>query len=95
MCIGLACASAFYLILALVYPAGIGWGDVKLSGLLGLYLGWIGPPALVLGVAGGFVLAAVAGVGLIVAGRATRRSQIAFGPFMLAGAIAVIVSLGP
>ena len=94
-CIGLACASAFYLILALVYPAGIGWGDVKLSGLLGLYLGWIGPAALVLGVAGGFVLAAVAGVGLIVAGRATRRSQIAFGPFMLAGAIAVIVSLGP
>jgi len=92
--IGLACASAFYLILALVYPAGIGWGDVKLSGLLGLYLGWIGPAALLLGVAAGFVLAAVAGVGLIVAGKATRRSQIAFGPFMLAGAIAVIVSLG-
>ena len=92
--IGLACASAFYLILALAYPAGIGWGDVKLSGLLGLYLGWIGPAALVLGVAAGFVLAAVAGVGLIVAGKATRRSQIAFGPFMLVGAIAVIVSLG-
>jgi leader peptidase (prepilin peptidase) / N-methyltransferase len=93
-CIGLACASAFYLILAVVYPAGIGWGDVKLSGLLGLYLGWIGPAALVLGVGAGFMLAAVAGAGLIVAGKATRRSQIAFGPFMLAGAIAVIVSLG-
>lgn len=92
--IGLACASAFYLVLALVYPAGIGWGDVKLSGLLGLYLGWIGTTALVIGLAAGFVLAAVAGVGLIAAGKATRRSQIAFGPFMLAGAIAVIVSLG-
>ena len=92
--IGLACASAFYLVLALIYPAGIGWGDVKLSGLLGLYLGWIGPAALVIGLAAGFVLAAVAGAGLIVAGKATRQSQIAFGPFMLAGAIAVIAASG-
>ena len=93
--IGLACASAFYLILALVYPAGIGWGDVKLSGLLGLYLGWIGPAALVIGLSAGFVLAAMAGAGLIAAGKATRKSQIAFGPFMLAGALAVIACLGP
>ncbi len=93
--IGLACASAFYLILALVYPAGIGWGDVKLSGLLGLYLGWIGPAALVIGLSAGFVLAAMAGVGLIAVGKATRKSQIAFGPFMLAGTLAVIACLGP
>ncbi len=92
--IGLACAFAFYLILALIYPAGIGWGDVKLSGLLGLYLGWIGPAALFIGLAGGFVLAAVAGVAMIAAGKATRKSQIAFGPFMLAGAIAVIAASG-
>ena len=92
--IGLACASAFYLTLALVYPAGIGWGDVKLSGLLGLYLGWIGPTALVIGLAAGFVLAAVAGLALIAAGRATRKSQIAFGPFMLAGSLVVIIAAG-
>jgi leader peptidase (prepilin peptidase)/N-methyltransferase len=92
--IGLAGALAFYLILALIYPAGIGWGDVKLSGLLGLYLGWVGPAALVIGLAAGFVLAAVAGLGLIAAGKATRRSQIAFGPFMVAGALAVIVAAG-
>jgi leader peptidase (prepilin peptidase)/N-methyltransferase len=92
--IGLACASAFYLILALIYPAGIGWGDVKLSGLLGLYLGWIGPAALFIGLAAGFVLAAVVGVAMIAAGKATRKSQIAFGPFMLAGAIAVIAASG-
>jgi leader peptidase (prepilin peptidase) / N-methyltransferase len=89
--IGLACAFAFYLILALVYPAGIGWGDVKLSGLLGLYLGWISLTALVIGLAAGFVLAALAGLALLVTGRATRRSQIAFGPFMLAGALAVVI----
>jgi leader peptidase (prepilin peptidase)/N-methyltransferase len=92
--IGLAAALAFYLILALIYPAGIGWGDVKLSGLLGLYLGWVGPAALVIGLAAGFVLAAVAGLALIAAGKATRRSQIAFGPFMVAGALAVIVAAG-
>jgi leader peptidase (prepilin peptidase) / N-methyltransferase len=87
---GLACASAFYLVLALIYPAGIGWGDVKLSGLLGLYLGWAGTAALAIGLAAGFVLAALAGIGLIAVGKATRKSQIPFGPFMLAGALAVI-----
>lgn len=92
--IGLACASAFYLVLALIYPAGIGWGDVKLSGLLGLYLGWVGPTELVIGLAAGFVLAAVAGIGLIAARKATRKSQIPFGPFMLAGAFVVIVASG-
>jgi leader peptidase (prepilin peptidase) / N-methyltransferase len=92
--IGLVCAFAFYLILALVYPAGIGWGDVKLSGLLGLYLGWIGFDALVIGLAAGFVLAAVAGVALLATGRATRTSQLAFGPFMLAGALVVVIASG-
>jgi leader peptidase (prepilin peptidase)/N-methyltransferase len=92
--IGLAGALAFYLILAFVYPAGIGWGDVKLSGLLGLYLGWIGPAALVTGLAAGFVLAAVAGLVLIAAGKATRRSQIPFGPFMVAGSLVVIIAAG-
>jgi leader peptidase (prepilin peptidase) / N-methyltransferase len=92
--IGLACAFAFYVVLALIYPAGIGWGDVKLSGLLGLYLGWISPGALIIGLAAGFILAALAGTGLIIAGRATRKSQIPFGPFMLAGAFAVIAATG-
>ncbi len=92
--VGLAAALAFYLILALIYPAGIGWGDVKLSGLLGLYLGWVSPAALVIGLAAGFVLAALAGLALIAAGKATRRSQIAFGPFMLAGSLAVIIAAG-
>ena len=40
------------------------------------------------------MLAAAAGLALIAAGRATRRSQIAFGPFMVAGALAVIIAAG-
>jgi leader peptidase (prepilin peptidase)/N-methyltransferase len=92
--VGLAVALAVYLALALVYPAGIGWGDVKLSGVLGLYLGWFGARAFVAGLAGGFVLAAVAGLALIAAGRATRKTQVPFGPFMLGGAMAAVLIFG-
>ncbi|HUL25904.1 MAG TPA: A24 family peptidase [Streptosporangiaceae bacterium] len=91
---GMAAAWLFFLLLALVYPAGLGWGDVKLSGVLGLYLGWLGATALLAGVLGAFVLASLAGLALIAAGRATRKSHIPFGPFMLASAIVVIACSG-
>jgi leader peptidase (prepilin peptidase) / N-methyltransferase len=91
---GMAAAWLFFALLALIHPAGLGWGDVKLSGVLGLYLGWLGPAAVAAGLLGAFVLAALAGLGLIAAGRATRKSQIPFGPFMLGSAIAVIAASG-
>ena len=91
---GLAVAWLFFALLALIHPAGLGWGDVKLSGVLGLYLGWLGAAAVAAGLLGAFVLAALAGLGLIAAGRATRKSQIPFGPFMLVSAIAVIAASG-
>jgi leader peptidase (prepilin peptidase) / N-methyltransferase len=91
---GMAAAWLFFALLALIHPAGLGWGDVKLSGVLGLYLGWLGAAAVVAGLLGAFVLAALAGLGLIATGRATRKSQIPFGPFMLASAIAVIAASG-
>ena len=43
---GMAGRLAVFLLQVLVYPAGLGWGDVKLSGILGLYLGWLGLGAL-------------------------------------------------
>jgi leader peptidase (prepilin peptidase) / N-methyltransferase len=91
---GLAAACLFFALLALIHPGGLGWGDVKLSGVLGLYLGWLGPAAVAAGLLGAFVLAALAGLGLIAAGRATRKSQLPFGPFMLASAMAVIAASG-
>ncbi len=92
--IGMAAAWLFFVLQAFIYPAGIGWGDVKLSGLLGLYLGWFGASALLIGLFGGYLLAAVAAVGLLLAGCATRKSLLPFGPFLLASSLAVIVAGG-
>jgi leader peptidase (prepilin peptidase)/N-methyltransferase len=88
--IGMAAAFTFFALQAFIYPAGIGWGDVKLSGVIGLYLGWFGARAVLTGLIGGYLLAAVAGLVLIAARQATRKSHIPFGPFMLAGALVVI-----
>jgi len=92
--LGMAIAWGFFLLQAVIYPAGIGWGDVKLSGVLGLYLGWLGPAALLAGLFLGYLLTAAAGLALIAAGRATRKSQLPFGPFLLAGTLAAIAVSG-
>ncbi len=76
-----------YLALALLRPGGIGGGDVKLAGLAGLALGWLGWPTLIAGAALGFILSAVVSVALIAARRLTLQSMISFGPFMLGGAL--------
>ena len=70
--------------------AGLGAGDVKLAGVLGLYLGWISVDATVLGIATGYVLGALFSLVLLAFRRAHRTSRVAFGPWMLAGAWLVI-----
>ncbi len=77
---------AFYLVLALIAPRGMGMGDVKLAGVLGLFLGWFGWDALTVGALAAFLLGGLYGVILILARRARRTTGIPFGPWMLAGA---------
>jgi prepilin signal peptidase PulO-like enzyme (type II secretory pathway) len=89
--IGLAVLWALYAVQHLFAPGAIGWGDVKLSGVLGLYLGWLGAPAWWLGMLAGFVLGGLYAAGLLITRRASRSSEIPFGPFMLAGALAGIL----
>jgi leader peptidase (prepilin peptidase)/N-methyltransferase len=84
--IGLAALWAAYALMRIAYPKGMGFGDVKLAGVLGLYLGWSGWGALVVGSFGAFVLGGVFGIGVILLRRGTRKSGIPFGPWMLAGA---------
>ena len=91
---GAAALFGFYLLLVLVYPAGMGWGDVKLSGLLGAVMGYVGWAALVVGAFAGFFFGAVVAIIAMLLGRAGRKSALPFGPFMIIGAAFGIV-LGP
>ncbi|MFI2752061.1 prepilin peptidase [Cellulomonas sp. P22] len=74
-----------YFVLVIVYPPGMGLGDVKLAGVLGLFLGWFGWSALVVGWFSAFLLGGVFSVGLLLTGRAGRKSGIPFGPWLLLG----------
>ncbi len=76
---------AVFLILALVSPRSLGMGDVKLSGLLGLYLGWVGWGALVVGAAAGFVIQALLALVLLAGRRIEVRGEL---PTTPAGKIA-------
>jgi prepilin signal peptidase PulO-like enzyme (type II secretory pathway) len=84
--IGAATLFGLYLLMALAYPAGMGLGDVKLAGVLGLYLGWLGWAPLVVGAFSAFILGGLFALVLVITRRADRKSGIPFGPWMLAGA---------
>lgn len=84
--IGAAACLAFYFVLLVVQPAGMGFGDVKLAGVLGLFLGWLGWGALVVGTFAAFLLGGLFALGLLLVGRAGRKTKVPFGPWMLLGA---------
>ncbi|MEV7437035.1 prepilin peptidase [Streptomyces griseoviridis] len=87
----LALGLAFF-VLFLINPGGMGFGDVKLALGLGAVLGWYGWPTLMLGTFAAFLLGAVYGVALVVTRRAGRKTAIAFGPFLLAGAFLALLT---
>jgi leader peptidase (prepilin peptidase) / N-methyltransferase len=94
-CLGALALVAFYFVLVLVHPAGMGWGDVKLSGVVGLVLAYLSWTALLVGAFAGFLLGAVVGVVLLASGRGGRRTALPFGPFMIAGAVLAIFAASP
>lgn len=80
-----------YLVLALISPAGLGMGDVKLAAVLGLFLGYQGWGVLFVGALLASVLGAVAGLAVLASRRGGLRSDVPFGPSMLAGALVAVV----
>ncbi|MGW4879915.1 prepilin peptidase [Streptomyces sp. NPDC004262] len=82
---------AGYFVLFLVNPGGMGFGDVKLALGTGAVLGWYGWPTVLLGTFAGFLLGALYGGALVVVRRAGRKTAIAFGPFLIAGAFAALL----
>ncbi|WP_255767841.1 prepilin peptidase [Pseudarthrobacter sulfonivorans] len=81
----------FYFVLRLVYPPGMGFGDVKLAGVLGMYLGYLGWGHVFAGTFAAFLLGGLWSLALLAARRGTLKSAIPFGPFMLAGAAAAML----
>ncbi|MFI8825947.1 prepilin peptidase [Streptomyces sp. NPDC053431] len=85
--LGAAALGGGYLVLFLLHPNGMGFGDVKLAVPLGAALGWYGWGVLFLGAFAGFLLGALYGLGLLLTRRARRGTAIPFGPFMIVGAL--------
>ncbi|MEW2387294.1 A24 family peptidase [Streptomyces venezuelae] len=83
---GALALAAAYFILFLINPNGMGFGDVKLALGLGAVLGWYGWGVLLIGTFAGFLLASLYGAALVVARRASRKTAIPFGPFLIGGA---------
>jgi leader peptidase (prepilin peptidase)/N-methyltransferase len=83
------------LVIHLVRPDGMGFGDVKLAAVCGLALGWLGLAEVIVGLYGGFVLGAVVGVGLMAVGRVRRGVAVPFGPFLAAGTLLTVLVGGP
>ncbi len=86
-------AGALFFLLWYVHPRGLGYGDVRLSGVLGIALGYLGWGSLLAGVYGGFLLGGVGG-GLLTLLRVVERKAVPFGPFMLVGALGGVL-VGP
>ncbi|MEY2445386.1 MAG: leader peptidase (prepilin peptidase) / N-methyltransferase [Ilumatobacteraceae bacterium] len=90
MLLGAGIALAF---MALVYVGsrgGMGDGDVRLSPLLGAYLGWINPGIVAVGLFLGFFAGAAVGVAMMASGRAGRKTAVPFGPFLALGTIVAV-----
>jgi leader peptidase (prepilin peptidase) / N-methyltransferase len=81
----------FYFLLHAVYPPGMGFGDVKLAGVLGMYLGFLGWGHVFAGTFAAFILGGLWSLGLLAARRGNLQSAIPFGPFMLAGTAAAML----
>jgi leader peptidase (prepilin peptidase)/N-methyltransferase len=82
----------FFLLIALVYPAGMGGGDVKLALVLGSFLGYEGGVGVTLaGMFLSFLLGGVVGVTITVVKGGGRKSQVPFGPFLAAGTIIAVL----
>jgi leader peptidase (prepilin peptidase)/N-methyltransferase len=83
--IGWIASFVFFFLLNLVYPAGMAYGDVRLAGVLGMALGWLGAGPLILGMYTGFVIGGVGGW-VLSALKVFHRRHYPFGPFMALGA---------
>lgn len=91
--LGWIVAGGLFFTLWFIYPPWMGYGDVRLAGVLGIAIGYLGWPELLLGLWSGFLLGGVSGT-LLSALRIVDRRDYPFGPFMLVGALVGILAGG-
>jgi leader peptidase (prepilin peptidase) / N-methyltransferase len=89
--IGGALAFGAFLAIHLAVPRGMGFGDVRLAGVLGFATGWLGLGHTFVGFFAAFVLGAVIGVAAMAVSGAGRKTRIPFGPFLAAGAVLTVL----
>jgi leader peptidase (prepilin peptidase) / N-methyltransferase len=87
--IGGAAAFTFMFVIALVHPKGMGMGDVKLAGVMGVFLGLSVVPALLLG----FLSGSLVGVAILAKhGAAGRKRGVPFAPFLALGGLVALLA---
>jgi leader peptidase (prepilin peptidase)/N-methyltransferase len=91
---GVVAFAAFYAI-NFMNSKWMGFGDVRLAGLIGLALGWLGAGIALFGFFAGFLLGAVVGVVLILSKRIERSAHIPFGVFLALGAFLAVYAGHP
>lgn len=82
---------ALFMLLHAVYPAGLGMGDVKLAGVVGLMAGWVSWATALVALMLAFLLSAVVSIVLLITRRANLKSALPLGPFMLGGTILAVL----
>jgi leader peptidase (prepilin peptidase) / N-methyltransferase len=92
---GMAALLALYFALALAYPNGLGFGDVKLAGLVGLYLGWLSWNALFLTAIGSLLIACVGGAAVQVTRQATSAVAVRITPCLVSAAVLALFVTAP
>lgn len=84
--VGAVALGAFYLLLALIWVDSMGGGDIKLAVVLGLVLGWLGWPQLIVGAFGAFLVGGIISIVMLAMRKVKLRGGIPFGPSMVVGA---------
>lgn len=89
--LGAALSFAVLFVLHLISPRGMGFGDVRLAGFLGMFLGWLSLAQVGVGLFLAFALGSVVGLALVAAGARSMRSRLPFAPFLCAGSFIAVL----
>jgi leader peptidase (prepilin peptidase)/N-methyltransferase len=92
---GMVALIGLYFALALAYPNGLGLGDVKLAGLVGLYVAWLSWDALFVTAAGGLLIACAVGTTGLATHAAPRNAAVRVAPCLVSAALLAMFVTAP